>query len=247
MKKQIEFLAKMAFPRPSIAFTDPVPVNEPIVFVANHEKNYGPAVMQLYFPRPTRPWVIYRMLEAGICKVYVQTTFFEERLGWPAGLSALTARLIEPLLIRIMAYTHPVPVYLEDPRRITKTFQDSLAALRAGENLLIFPENQAAPAFSPDLQEFFPGFLYLAKLYRRATGKGLVFCPVSINPAQETVTAGKPIRFNPNADYTGEAERIRQHLMQQIAGLYRRPAALPTGQPSPETAPIAFQSSAKMS
>jgi 1-acyl-sn-glycerol-3-phosphate acyltransferase len=227
MKRLFEFLGKLAFPKPSITFTEPVPQAEPVVFVANHEKNYGPGVMQLYFPRRFRPWIIYHMLEPGECKAYVQETFFEERLGWPAWLSAFTAKAIEPLLIRLMNATHPVPVYREDPRRITRTFQDSLDALRSGENLLIFPENENAPFYSPEIQEFFPGFLYLAKLYRRETGKSLVFCPVSINPDRETVTVGKSIRFSPNGNYPAEAERVRQHLMHQVAGLYHRPELAP--------------------
>ena len=234
MKKLFEFIGRLAFSEPAILFSEPVPTDEPVVFVANHEKNYGPGVMQLYFPRLFRPWVIFNMLEPGVCKAYVQETFFEERLGWPAWLSGFAAKAIEPLLLKAMAYTRPVPVYREDPQRISATFRASLDALQQGENLLVFPENPYDRAYSANIQEFYPGFLYLAKLYRRKTGRGLLFCPVSINPAQESVRVGKPVRFNPDGDYPHEAERVRQHLMQQVSSLYCLPGRIPTRQGSGE-------------
>jgi hypothetical protein len=60
-------------------------------------------------------------------------------------------------------------------------------------------------------------------LYYRKTGKGLLFCPVSINPKADTISVGKAIRFNPDCEFQVESERIRLHLMEEVAGLYNRP------------------------
>lgn len=237
MMKQLISLGRFVFPKPTIIFTDRVPVNEPVVFVANHEKNYGPSVLQLHFPLKYRPWIIYHMLEAGECRQYIQETFFEERLGWPVWFSSLAAKVLEPLLIRLMHTTHPVPVYREHPQRIVETFRASLYALAQGDNLLIFPENPHEPLFSQEVRGFFEGFLYLAKLYARNTGKGLLFCPLSINPAKQTVTVGKLVRFNPTAEYKSEAERVRQHLMRQVAALYHQPWSNFPGGLSQEVSP----------
>ena len=96
--------------------------------------------MQLFFPIRYRPWIIYNMLDEKACQVYVQETFFEERLGWPLWISEFTSRLIASTLVRLMKFTNPVPVYREKPEQIIETFRQSITALKAGENLLIFPD-----------------------------------------------------------------------------------------------------------
>jgi len=95
--------------------------------------------------------------------------------------------------------------------------------LKNGENLLIFPENGASENYSTEVQQFFDGFIYLAKLYNRQTQKSLLFCPVSINPKSRMISVGRMVRFNPHNEYKLESERIRKSLMQQVADLYHNP------------------------
>jgi len=216
-------ISKRLFPKPSITFMEQIPSDEPVVFVANHEKNYGPSVMQLFFPIRYRPWIIYNMLNVDVCQLYVQETFFEERLGWSIGLSKIMSKLLALTLVNLMNYTNPIPVYRERPDRIIETFRQSISALEEGDNLLIFPENPNAADYSDEVKTFFDGFLYLAKLYQRKREKGLLFCPVSINPKAHTISVGKVIRYNPDNKFNDESERINKHLMQQVAGLYHQP------------------------
>lgn len=221
--KTLMNIARRIVPHPTMVITESIPTDEPIVFVANHEKNYGPAMMQLFFPISYRPWIIYNLLDEDTCKPYVQETFFDDRLRWPRWLSKPITALLTPLLVNLMHATNPVPVFRERPDRIVETFRQSIKALENEENLLIFPEKPDAEPFSDDVNEFFEGFLYLAKLYYRKTGKGLLFCPVSINPKADTISVGKAIRFNPDCEFQVESERIRLHLMEEVAGLYNRP------------------------
>jgi len=216
-------IARRILPRPTLVITEPFPADEPIVFVANHEKNYGPAMMHLFFPVSYRPWIIYNMLEEDVCKPYIQETFFDERLRWPRWLSKPATALLTPILVRLMKSTNPVPVYRGRPDRIVETFRQSIKALTNGENLLIFPEKSKAEPFTEDVNEFYDGFLYLAKLYYRKTEKRVLFCPVSINPKADTISIGKTVRFNPNGEFEVESERIRKHLMEEVAGLYYQP------------------------
>lgn len=213
-------IARKVYPRPTILFTDLPERDEPVIFVANHEMNYGPSIMQLFFPLPYRPWVIHRMLEPGDCRAYIQHDFFEARLGVPEAFSARIAKLIEQPLISLMRSTRPIPVYRDGSQRIVQTFNESINALENGENLLVFPENGSLPPYSPRIKDFHTGFLYLGKLYHRRTGKRLVFYPVSLNPHAHSIQVGKRISYNPAADNAPEQERIRQHLLQQIDTLY---------------------------
>ena len=72
--------AKRIYPRPTIVFSSELDLDQPVVFVANHEKNYGPSIMQLFFPISYRPWIINRMLEPKVCSEYIREEFFEARL-----------------------------------------------------------------------------------------------------------------------------------------------------------------------
>ena len=222
MKVLMDIFRRM-IPRPTLVITEPIPSDEPVVFVANHEKNYGPAMMQLFFPVHYRPWIIYNMLDEDVCQPYVQKSFFEERLRWPVWLSKPVAAILTPPLVRLMHATNPVPVYRGRPDRIVETFRQSIKALENGDNLLIFPEKPEAESFSNEVNEFFEGFLYLAKLYYRKRGKHLLFCPVSINPKTDTISVGKMVRFNSDSEFQVESKRIRNHLMAQVAGLYHQP------------------------
>ena len=221
--KKLMNIARWFVPRPTLVITEPIPAGEPVVFVANHEKNYGPAMMQLFFPIAYRPWIIYNMLDEDVCKPYVQESFFDKRLKWPRWLSKPVVAILTPIIVRLMQATNPVPVYRGRPDRIVETFRQSIKALENGENLLIFPEKPEAEPFSDAVNEFYEGFLYLAKLYYRKTGKSLSFCPVSINPKTETISVGKSVRFNSESEFQAESERVRQHLMEQVAGLYNQP------------------------
>ena len=98
-----------------------------------------------------------------------------------------------------------------------------MSVLENGENLLIFPENQNAPDFSEDVKNFLTVSCTLQNCTSRKTGKGLLFCPVSINPKQQFITIGKLIRFNPETEFLVESKRVRKHLMSQVAGLYHTP------------------------
>jgi glycosyltransferase involved in cell wall biosynthesis len=225
-RKSIQTLLKLSrkiVSRPTIIFSEPISMDEPVIFVANHEKNYGPSIMQLFFPIPYHPWIIYNMLDVKECYPYVQETFFKQRLGWPTWLSRVMAKAIAATLVRIMHFTHPVPVYREKPDQIIETFRQSMDILKNGENILIFPENGDSDSYSAEVNQFYDGFIYLAKLYYRQTQKSLVFYPVSINPESHMISVGRMVRFNPFTEYKLESERIRQNLMQQVAYLYHNP------------------------
>ena len=123
MRNKFIALTKYVYPKPTLIFMEKLPLNEPIVFVANHEKNYGPSVMQLFFPISYHPWIIHRMLQVADCRLYIQQFFFVERLGWPGWLSRIFAYTLAPLLVSLMKMTKPVPVYRDKPNRIVETFR----------------------------------------------------------------------------------------------------------------------------
>lgn len=214
------FNYKLLSKPPKIHIPESLKFEESVVFIANHEKIAGPAMMQTYFPIQYRPWIIYKMLSSLEIKTYVQETFFMGRLRMKSRISGFLARLLTPIIDSVMNSTNGIPVYLSQ-RRIMETFSKSVEALKANQNLLIFPEKKGM--VSPNHKHLFAfktGFLYLAKLYFRETQKTTTFVPVSINPKTPSINVGEPVIFNPENNFKFEKERITSHLMNQIDSLY---------------------------
>jgi hypothetical protein len=75
------------------------------------------------------------------------------------------------------------------------------------------------------VKQFRTGFLFLAQLYHRKTGKSLRFCPVAINPRQHIISVGRPVIYHPEIAFEVEQERISLNLMRQIDALFEVPRA----------------------
>ena len=163
------------------------------------------------------------MLEPDICSEYIRSEFFEARLNISAPFSTWISKCIEPILLKVMHSTNPIPVYRQDPRHITQTFNQSIDGLLSGENLLVFTENGVVDPCSSQVRQFFNGFIYLTKLYYRKTKKRLSFVPVAVNPRQHTICVEKAIRYQPESNYQQEQYRIYQNLMRQLTRSIRYP------------------------
>ena len=174
---------------------------------------------ELYFPVPFRPWVTYQVMTPKLCRSYIDLDFVRKELGLRTPLSGLVAAAIEPFCIQIMKSVEAIPVY-KGTWKIRQTFRLSLEALRKGENLLIFPENQEKK-YSRFLNGFNSGFLRLSRLYYQSAGKPLYYYPVFISRQNRTISIGEPI-----IDAGGSREsrkHLRSRLEQAVEKLAEKP------------------------
>ena len=100
-----------------------------------------------------------------------------------------------------------------DKEAITKIVK----ALRSGEDVVIFPEGPEK--YNHIVNQFQDGFVDIARLYYRRTGKLLKFVPLYIAPKLKKAYLGKPIRFSPELSGKRERSRICEYLMQEISGI----------------------------
>jgi len=221
--KITSLLIRIFSKKPQIHIPSNLDLNEPVVFVANHERLAGPIMMDTYFPYKFRPWIIFYMLEKKEIREYVRETFFSGRHKMKYKISDLYARILTPLIHSVMNSTNPVPVYLNQ-RRIGETFQLSIEALKNRQNLLIFPEKkgEVVPQYR-HIFNFQAGIIHLAKQYFRETRQKLPFIPVSINPNAHWICIGNSVVFNPEVEYEDEKTRVIECLMRQIEQMYTPP------------------------
>ena len=204
----------------------------PIVFLCNHGELYGPLVCMLYIPVPIRPWSISEMVvdkDEVAAYVYKYTIsrqkWLPEKLKWPI------ANLIGPLSVWAMGQLESIPVYRNKLRELMKTFNLSVEAMEAGDNLLIFPENpdgveQGKGYERSGIGEMFTGFAMLAPIYYNKTGKRCRFLPMFAHKGARTLSFGTPIQYDPDKHPTEERDRIVEEAVSQMQRLAEREEAL---------------------
>ena len=119
-----------------------------------------------------------------------------------------------------MRSVESIPVYRENPRKLMLTFRETVAAMEAGDNILIFPENSLSTDDKryqkEGVSEFFTGFTMVAQLYYNRTGKAPQFIPLYANKKKRTITFGDALRYDPENNPNDEKERICTTLRDEL-------------------------------
>ena len=199
----------------------------PCVFVCNHGEIYGPIVTNLYVPFSFRPWVTYEMMDRkAIADRVCNGTLKDIKIIPKPIMHFLVDRIAAPFLAWIMRSVDSIPVYHDNPRKLMQTFRETTAAMEAGDNILLFPENaetsQDHRYQRQGVSEFFTGFTMIGQLYNNKTGKCAQFIPLYADKSKRTITFGVPTRYNPDASSNEEKERLCKYLrgeMLRIAGM----------------------------
>ena len=199
----------------------------PCVFVCNHGEIYGPVVATLYVPFSFRPWVAYEITDVNaIAERTMNGTFQNVKGFWRGPLNWIMIRIGAPFLAWVMKSVDCIPVYHDNPRKLMQTFRETVSAMQAGDNILLFPENADTSSdhryVREGVSEFFTGFTMIGQLYNNKTGKCPLFVPVYANKRKRTITFGVPTRYNPDISANDEKERLCDYLrgeMLKIAGM----------------------------
>ncbi len=184
----------------------------PSIFVCNHGYIYGPVAAVIYLPVYFRPWIDERMIDKALVADQILLGF---KLPLPQKLKkAVCAALAVPARWALNSF-EPIVVSRLNLRGIMKTLHETVDAMTAGDNVLVFPEN---PALTENeythgkLGQFFTGFAQLGKLYFDKTGEKPLFYPVYANKKEHTLHIGAPVEFNAGAPAKEERERISSAL-----------------------------------
>lgn len=205
-----------------------IPRNTSAILVCNHGELYGPIVTNLYVPFSFRPWVISELTDTDRISEYIHTFTIKRQKWLPERMKKPVADFVAPALVWMMRSLECIPVYRDRPRALIKTFRDTVAAMEAGDHILLFPENpndsgKAERGYLREgLGEFYTGFAMLAQMYYRQTGKIALFIPIYADKRKRTLTFGTPTEFNPESVPNAEKQRIVDHLrgeMIRIGGL----------------------------
>lgn len=210
----IRWLVKVFYPKITVEGTENLP-RESAIIVGNHTQMNGPICAELYFPGKRKTWCAYQMMKCKEVPAYAFQDFWSGKPRWTHWFYKALSYIIAPLSACVFTNAHTIPVY-HDARLIT-TFKQTISALQAEENVIIFPE-----CYSPHnhiVYEFQDKFVDVAKLYYKRTGKILNFVPLYIAPKLKKIYIGKAIPFCPDNSMEQERSRICNYLMDEITSI----------------------------
>ncbi|MEG1775144.1 MAG: hypothetical protein RR367_01460 [Clostridia bacterium] len=210
-----------------------------IILVCNHGELYGPVVANLYVPIAFRPWVIANMMDRdAIIEHVYQGTMMRQK--WiPESWKRPMIRAVSPLVMWLFGSLDAIPVHRGQPRELIKTFRLTLDAMQAGDNILLFPENGedhelGQPGYAREgVGKLYTGFAMIAPLYYAKVHKRAVFVPIYASRKLRTLTIGKGVQYNPEANATTEKLRIVDSLLGEMQQMYEKECAV-TGAKAPQ-------------
>ncbi|MBP3409826.1 MAG: 1-acyl-sn-glycerol-3-phosphate acyltransferase [Clostridia bacterium] len=205
------WLLYVFYPKMEICGAENLP-DEPVVIVANHTQMNGPIACELNFPEKRYTWCAAQMMNAKEVPGYAFQDFWSQKPRATHWFYRLLSYAITPLSVLLFNNANTIPVYRD--ARILTTLRTTLNRLVEGANVVIFPEYDEK--FNNILYKFQEGFVDVARLYQKKTGKELSFVPMYIAPRLKQMHFGKPIRFCSENPIEEERKRICNYLMQEI-------------------------------
>jgi len=205
---------RIFFPVYEVDGTVNVENDNPSVFVCNHSEINGPVAMGLFFPFIYRPWVIHDMTKFKSCVRYIEKDFVKNKLKLKGIIGKIVTFFTAFICSNAIRGSEGIPVYRES-FKIFKTYKQSVESILKGYSIVIFPE-EGQKKFSKYINDFYRGFVHLARKVYTEAGMKLSYYPVYIDRVKKKITIGKSETYTGNFDYKEERERIVRHLLTSI-------------------------------
>lgn len=210
-------LIRFLFPAPEFEGVENLPKDRPCIIVGNHAHLYGPFYSELYLPCNRAIWCIADAMNLRKFPDYAFRDFWPRKPRWCRWFYRILSFVIAPMFVGALKHAHCIGVYRDS--RLLSTMRESLKRMKGGDSIVIFPEHDVP--YNGIVWEFQEGFVTLASMYARQTGKPVDFVPMYIAPALKKVRLGAPIAFDPTANPDEERTRVCRALMDAITEMAR--------------------------
>jgi hypothetical protein len=132
------------------------------IILSNHEGTDAPMSLEIYCDKPLRMWGASEM-NSGLIPMYKYQSrvYFHEKKHWNIHLARLFCLIASPITNLFYKGLDLISTYRD--ARIVKTIRESITALKAGQSIVIFPED-SAKGYLEQLEGFFAGFVLLAEV-----------------------------------------------------------------------------------
>ena len=133
-------------------------------------------------------------MNSGLRKMYSYQTrvYYHEKKHWNLHLARLFCLLASPLTNIFYSGFDLISTYRDS--RFLKTIRESIDALKAGDNIVIFPED-SSEGYKPELDGFFQGFVARAEVaYKK--GMDLPIFVTYFQKEKKVYVIDKPVKYS---------------------------------------------------
>lgn len=174
--KPVMGIAKIFKKKPRVYNLNDTDELEKGIIVSNHSAASGPLTLALYFPIFFVPWGTHEMTEKYTNRwKYLYHVFYQQKIGYGKVKSYILATLFAIISKMLYNGMQLIPTYQD--MRLTKTIKLSMAHLKAGNPVLIFPEDSNT-GYHEKLIRYNRGFVFLSERYLKEEGVDLPIYPI---------------------------------------------------------------------
>ncbi len=214
--KTVRWLVRLFYGKTEIVGIENMPKKD-VIIVANHAQMNGPIIGELFMPDNCYTWCAGEMMCVRDVPRYAFNDFWSHKPKWTRPFFKLLSYIIAPLASCIFNNARTVAVYRDT--RVLTTFRETVAMLKDGKIMLIFPEMNETN--NNILYKFQENFIDVAKIYHKRTGKEITFVPMYNAPKLKKAYIGRGIRFDITNDIDSERKRIAEYLSNEITDIAR--------------------------
>lgn len=186
----------------------------PSVLLCRHSNLTGPRIVMTWLPNYVRTWVFHVFMNRVTCFAHYVGYTFTQRFGYSKWKAELAAKILTPFVVRVLDSMRAIPVF-RDSVQSFRTIKDTIRALLAGENVLIFPDVNYTST-DKEVRSIYEGFLYLERYYYNKTGKHLPFVPIYLDHKNREIILGEAICFADGIDFYEQKESILDRITHHI-------------------------------
>ena len=191
----------------------------PSVYVVHHRNTRGPITSIAWLDTHCHLWALSAFFTRTGCFDQYTGYTFTRRYRMPWILAAAIALPASLFVSRLLNSLKAIPVY-RGSTRILSTLRRSVAALKAGESVLISPDIDYTDSGS-GMGVMHEGFLHVEKFFSAETATHASFVPVHIDRRHRAIYVGEAIRFAGRESFRIEKGEVYARISREFSRLER--------------------------
>lgn len=165
-------------------------IEDRAIYISNHSGSSGPFTLELFFPKYFVPWGTYEMCGGYRDRwKYLYYIYLRQKKKVPAFFAFIAATAAACFTGMFYKGLQLVATYPDNRMRSTLRYTHKL--LDENRGVLIFPEN-SDDGYKEVLEEYYAGFVLLAKTYYKRTGIDLPVYTVYWDKKANTMVIDRP-------------------------------------------------------
>ncbi len=190
--RMLKKIMKVKYKEPTFVYLGDEITNGALI-LSNHEGTDAPMSLEIYLNKPIRMWGASEM-NSGLVSLYKYQTrvYYHEKKHWNLHLARLFCLIASPLTNLFYSGLNLISTYRDV--QVVKTIRESIDAIKAGENIVIFPED-STKGYLSELEGFHEGFTLLADVCKHR-GIDLPIFVTYYRKSDNTYIIDKPIKYS---------------------------------------------------